>query len=54
MVRRGISVGSARDGTITDFIETPQTGLHLLAVDSRGTIYAAGLGGSGLVKFARP
>jgi DNA-binding beta-propeller fold protein YncE len=51
--KRGISMASARDGKVTGFVETSQNGLHLLAVDSGGAIYAAGLGGSGLVKFAR-
>jgi DNA-binding beta-propeller fold protein YncE len=51
--KKGISIASARDGKVTDFIETPQNGLHLLAVDASGAIYAAGLGGSGLVKFAK-
>jgi DNA-binding beta-propeller fold protein YncE len=51
--KKGIFVASAGNGEIADFIETPQTGLHLLAVDSAGAIFVAGLGGSGLVKFAR-
>jgi len=48
---KGIFVGSARDGAVSEFIETTQNGLHLLAVDTNGSIYAAGLGGSGLLKF---
>jgi DNA-binding beta-propeller fold protein YncE len=50
--KKGIFIASAGDGSLRDFIETTQNGLHLLAVAGKSNIYAAGLGGSGLLKFS--
>jgi DNA-binding beta-propeller fold protein YncE len=59
--RRGIRVGSARDGRVTGFIPDPEfdpaqaqeTGAHGLAADDAGTIYGAEVYGLTVKKYLR-
>jgi hypothetical protein len=59
---RGITVGSARDGSLRAFIPDPDlaqadvnriSGASGLVVDDRGTIYAADVGPHRLRKYVR-
>ena len=59
--RRGIRVGSARDGTVSAFIPDPQfdpaqvqeTGAHGLAADAHGNIYGAEVYSFSVKKYVR-
>jgi DNA-binding beta-propeller fold protein YncE len=56
-VKRGIRVGSAKDGSVKWFIPDPSTDPRIalaegVSVDSKGDIYAAGVSSMGLHKFA--
>jgi DNA-binding beta-propeller fold protein YncE len=57
-VKRGIRVGSAKDGSVKWFIPDPSTDPRIalaegVSVDSRGDIYAAGVSSMGLHKFVK-
>lgn len=59
--RRGIRIGSARDGTVTAFIPDPVTnpdalptsGAEGVAADAQGNVYGAEVGPRGLKKYAK-
>jgi sugar lactone lactonase YvrE len=57
--RRGIRVGSARDGTVTAFIPDPSPGTAVtsaaegVAVDAQGTIYGAEVGPKDVKKYVK-
>ncbi|HEY7390509.1 MAG TPA: hypothetical protein VH640_18470, partial [Bryobacteraceae bacterium] len=55
-VKRGIRVGSAKDGSVKWFIPDPNTDARIalaegVSADTRGDIYAAGVSSMGLHKF---
>jgi hypothetical protein len=59
--KRGIRIGSARDGFVTGFIPDPETdqdnsltsGAEGVAVDKSGAIYAAEVGPKGIKKYVK-
>ena len=59
--KRGIRIGSARDGFVTGFIPDPETdqdnsltsGAEGVAVDKNGAIYAAEVGPKGIKKYVK-
>jgi sugar lactone lactonase YvrE len=56
--KRGIRVGSARDGSVSAFIPDPNpvgltSGAEGVAADQAGNIYAAEVGAKRLVKYVR-
>ena len=58
--KRGIRIGSARDGSVTAFIPDPATNppstsaAEGVAVDARGNIYGAEVGNRALKKYVKP
>lgn len=58
--KRGIRIGSARDGTVTGFIPDPvestrnTSAAEGVAVDARGNIYGAEVGPRALKRYVRP
>jgi DNA-binding beta-propeller fold protein YncE len=57
-VKRGIRIGSAKDGSVRYFIPDPNTNPAIalaegVSVDSKGEIYAAGVSSMGLHKFVK-
>ncbi|HSE52867.1 MAG TPA: peptidyl-alpha-hydroxyglycine alpha-amidating lyase family protein [Gemmatimonadales bacterium] len=58
--KRGIRIGSARDGTVTGFIPDPDeaatntSAAEGVAVDHRGNIYGAEVGPKALKKYVKP
>jgi len=57
-VKRGIRVGSAKDGSVKWFIPDPSTDPRIalaegVSVDAKGDIYAAGVSSMGLHKFVK-
>jgi len=57
-VKRGIRIGSAKDGTVKSFIPDPSTNPQIaqaegVTADAKGDIYAAGVSSMGLHKFVK-
>jgi len=57
-VKRGIRIGSAKDGTVKAFIPDPSTNPQIaqaegVTADAKGDIYAAGVSSMGLHKFVK-
>ena len=58
--KRGIRIGSARDGKVTGFIPDPDekatntSAAEGVAVDARGNIYGAEVGPKALKKYVKP
>jgi hypothetical protein len=57
-VKRGIRIGSAKDGSVKYFIPDPNTNPAIalaegVSVDAKGEIYAAGVSSMGLHKFVK-
>jgi DNA-binding beta-propeller fold protein YncE len=57
-VKRGIRIGSAKDGSVKWFIPDPSTNPHIalaegVSVDDKDDIYAAGVSSMGLHKFVK-
>jgi sugar lactone lactonase YvrE len=60
--KRGIRVGSARDGKVTAFIPDPEpdpenvitSGAEGVAADAAGNVYGAEVGSRGLKKYVKP
>ena len=56
--KRGIRIGSAKDGTVKSFIPDPSTNPAIaqaegVTADAKGDIYAAGVSSMGLHKFVK-
>jgi sugar lactone lactonase YvrE len=57
-VKRGIRIGSAKDGTVKSFIPDPSTNPQIaqaegVTADAKGDVYAAGVSSMGLHKFVK-
>jgi sugar lactone lactonase YvrE len=57
-VKRGIRIGSAKDGTVKSFIPDPSTNPQIaqaegVTADAKGDIYAAGVSSMALHKFVK-
>ena len=57
-VKRGIRIGSAKDGTVKSFIPDPSTNPQIaqaegVTADAKGNMYAAGVSSMGLHKFVK-
>jgi hypothetical protein len=50
--RKGITIGSARDGKVTTFIPDPEGSQEGVAADSKGNIYGSLTSGMALKKYA--